>query len=368
MASPPPLALAEPATRRSPAPRPSASAPTVALLHDQDAPAWDHFVHAHPAGTFFHLAGWRDVMRRAFGHAGPFLLARRGGTITGVLPLVEIRSRLFGHALIGTAFCVGGGVLAADDESATLLLDAAERTARERGAGRIELRSPPPDRPGWVAASGLYFGFRKPLDPDPERNYAALRRKQRAVIRKGLDAGLKPELDDNVDRLHAVYAASVHRLGTPVFAKRYFTELQRTFGEDCEILTIVKGARAVASVMSFYFRDEVLPYYGGTLPEGRSIAASDVMYHELMRHAVARRGARRFDFGRSKAGTGAFDFKRHWGFTPEPLTYGFWLPDGGSPPEINPLNPKYRLFVELWKRQPLWLSKLAGPLIARQLG
>ena len=81
MASPPPLALAEPATRRSPAPRPSASAPTVALLHDQDAPAWDHFVHAHPAGTFFHLAGWRDVMRRAFGHAGPFLLARRGGTI-----------------------------------------------------------------------------------------------------------------------------------------------------------------------------------------------------------------------------------------------------------------------------------------------
>jgi hypothetical protein len=87
-----------------------------------------------------------------------------------------------------------------------------------------------------------------------------------------------------------------------------------------------------------------------------------------MRHAVARRGARRFDFGRSKAGTGAFDFKRHWGFEPEPLTYGFWLPDGGSPPEINPLNPKYRLFVELWKRQPLWLSKLAGPLIARQLG
>ena len=108
------------------------------------------------------------------------------------------------------------------------------------------------------------------------------------MIRKGLDAGLKPELDDNVDRLHAVYAASVHRLGTPVFAKRYFTELQRTFGEDCEILTIVKGGRAVASVMSFYFRDEVLPYYGGTLPEGRSIAASDVMYHELMRHAVAR--------------------------------------------------------------------------------
>ena len=189
-----------------------------------------------------------------------------------MLPLVEIRSRLFGHALIATAFCVGGGVLAADDESATLLLDAAERTARERGAGRIELRSPPPDRPGWVAACDLYFGFRKPLDPDPERNYAALPRKQRAVIRKGLDAGLEPELDDNVDRLHAVYAASVHRLGTPVFAKRYFTELQRTFGEDCEILTIVQGGRAVASVLSFYFRDEVLPYYGGTLPEGRSIA------------------------------------------------------------------------------------------------
>ena len=145
MASPPPLALAEPATRPKRA-RP-VPAPTVSLMGDQDAPAWDRFVHDHPAGTFFHLAGWRDVMRRAFGHAGPFLLARRGARVTGVLPLVEIRSRLFGHALIGTAFCVGGGVLATDDESATLLLDAAERTARERGAGRIGLRSPPPDRP-----------------------------------------------------------------------------------------------------------------------------------------------------------------------------------------------------------------------------
>ena len=344
------------------------AAVTVTRLEDADAAAWDRFVDAHPEGTFFHKSRWREALRRGFGHRSHFLQAERGGEISGVLPLVQVKSPLFGHALIGTAFCVEGGPLALDGASMEALLAAAEDKARELGAGRIELRSPAPDRQGWVEASGTYAGFKRELEPDPDANLARIRRKQRAMVRKGLKLGLTSVVDHHVDRFFDIYAASVHRLGTPVFGKRYFKALLQTFGEDCDVLTIEHEGRAVASVVSFYHQGTVLPYYGGSLPEARNLAANDVMYHELMRHAVVDRGCRMFDFGRSKIGTGAFDFKRHWGFEPRPLAYGFWLPGGGPPPEINPLNPKYQLFVKTWQSMPLWLSKRIGPLIARQLG
>lgn len=346
----------------------SAAGHVVRDLVPADHSRWDAFVHAHPRGTFFHLSGWQEAVTRGFGHQCLYLLTERAGEIRGVLPLVWIRSRLFGHALVSVGFGVGGGPLALDAAAENSLLDAAEARAGALGARHIELRGPPPERPGWVASTGLYYGFRKPLDPDPERNLASLRRKQRAMVRKALGLGLRSELDDDTSRLWKIYAASVHRLGTPVFGRRWFAALKAAFGPNCEILTILRDATPIASVMSFYFKDQVLPYYGGSLPVGRELAANDIMYHEVMRRAVTVHGSRLFDFGRSKAGTGAFEFKRHWGFEPTPLTYGFWLPRGGPLPAINPLNPKYRVFVDLWRRQPLWLSKVIGPAIARDLG
>ena len=344
------------------------SALVVEELDDAAEEAWDAFVDAHPDGTFFHLSAWRRAIRTGFGHRCHFLAARRGGEIVGVLPLVLVRSPLFGNALISTGFCVEGGPLALDDTALQALLAAAEKMVEKTGADRIEFRAPAPDREGWVEASGTYVGFARDLLPDPDANLARLRRKQRAMVRKGLGFGLSAVIERSADRFFDTYAASVHRLGTPVFARRYFRALLETFGDACDVLTIEHEGQAVASVLSFYYRDTVLPYYGGSLPEARNLAANDVMYHELMRHAVVERGASRFDFGRSKTGTGAYDFKRHWGFEPRPLSYGFWLPEGGPPPEINPLNPKYRLFIKAWQSLPLWASKMVGPLIARQLG
>ncbi|MDX6749967.1 FemAB family PEP-CTERM system-associated protein [Geminicoccaceae bacterium 1502E] len=340
---------------------------TIRPMREDDRQRWDAFVEAHPQGRPFHLSAWRQAVQQGLGHDCPWLLAERDGAIRGVLPLVRVKSPLFGHALISTGFAVEGGPLAVDAETVELLVAAAEAPDMRRGA-RLELRSAPPERAGWTAREGLYYGFRKPLDPDPERNLQQIRRKQRAVIRKGLAMGLQAAIDPGIERFFAIYAASVHRLGTPVFPKRWFAALARAFNERCEVLTVVQGGHPLASVMSLYWRGEVLPYYGGSLPEGRALAASDVMYAELMRHAVAVRGASLFDFGRSKAGTGAFDFKRHWGFMPEPLVYGFWSADGAPPPEINPLNPRYAAFVAVWKRLPLPLTKILGPPIARQLG
>jgi FemAB-related protein (PEP-CTERM system-associated) len=195
----------------------------------------------------------------------------------------------------------------------------------------------------------------------------AIPRKQRRMVRKGTKSGLTYEIDAGVDRFYPVYAESVRNLGTPVFAKRYFQSLKEQFPNDCEVLTVLDNGRPLASVLSFYFRDEVHPYYGGGVRGARDLAANDFMYWMLMQHAC-RRGYRVFDFGRSKCGTGSYDFKRHWGFEPEPLFYEYHLLGRSDIPEFNPLNPKYRAFIALWRRLPLPLVNLLGPPIAQDLG
>ncbi len=119
--------------------------------------------------------------------------------------------------------------------------------------------------------------------------------------------------------------------------------------------------------MSFYFRDQVLPYYGGGTSGARQVAGNDFMYWELLRRACLKK-LKWFDFGRSKVGTGSFYFKKNWGFAPEPLEYSYLLRRLDRLPEINPSNPRYKYFIALWKRLPLLVSKAVGPRIARNLG
>ncbi|MBU6497227.1 MAG: FemAB family PEP-CTERM system-associated protein [Rhodospirillales bacterium] len=344
---------------------------TCRILPDAAEAAWDGFVRAHPEGSFFHLAAWRQVIARGFGHATEYILAERDGAVVGVLPLARVRTRLFGDSLISVPFCVYGGPLAADAEAAAALYAHAEALMRQLGVPVMEFRfrTPPAwlDETAWPARSDLYVTFRKPIAGDDDANLKAIPRKQRAMVRKGIDRGLVSVLDPGADRLHDIYAESVRNLGTPVFARRYFRLLMEVFAKESDIVTILDGDMPIASVMNFYFRDEVLPYYGGGRAIARERYGNDFMYWEVMRRAAAR-GMRLFDFGRSKLGTGAFAFKKNWGFIPEPLHYRFHLADGASIPDHNPLNPKYRAFIAAWKRLPLMLANRLGPPIVRGLG
>ena len=338
----------------------------VRELEPADFPRWDDFVSSCPGASFFHRAGWKSVIERAFGHRASFLYAEAGGRIEGVLPLAEVSSILFGHALVSLPFCVYGGVAAGSERARRALDVAAVGLAEELRVDHLEYRSLVSRHPQWEH-SDLYVTFRKAIDPDVDKNLQEIPRKQRAMVRKGIKAGLKSELDHGVERFFAAYSQSVHRLGTPVFSNRYFQILREVFGPDCEVLTVTVQGGLVASVMSFYFRDEVLPYYGGGTEQAREVAGNDFMYWELMRRACER-GLRVYDFGRSKRGTGSFDFKKNWGFEPQPLQYEYRLVKGKRIPEVNPLNPKYRLAIKVWQRLPLSIANRIGPLIARNLG
>ncbi len=340
---------------------------TVSLLGSGEERLWDAYVRNAPNATFCHLSGWKRVIEEVFGHRTYYLIARQGAAVVGVLPLTHIRSYLFGNALISNAFCVYGGPVA-ETQAAYAALEAEAIEIRDSvGAHYLELRSLFPRHPDWPQKRDLYVTFRKAIDPDPAANMKAIPRKQRAMIRKGVANALVSEIDLDVERLHVVYAESVRNLGTPVYPKQFFRALKNQFGDACDIVTVLHNGRAVASVMNFYFRNEVMPYYGGGVSAARTLAANDFMYWEVMRRACER-GYRVFDFGRSKVGTGSYDFKRYWGFEPMPLVYEYRLGIAKNIPDNSPLNPKYRLFIEVWKRLPLPLTKLLGPIVVKGTG
>lgn len=334
---------------------------------DQDQQRWDDFVSQCPDASFFHLSGWKKIIEGVFHHKTVYLLAERHGTIVGVLPLAQVRSRVFGHSLVSLPFCVYGGCAVIDPTALPVLHKAAIDLAGQLGVDHLELRNLEDREPTW-AKQDLYVTFRKELLPDVDANMLAIPRKQRAMVRKGIKAGLRSEIDDSIDRFFSLYADNVHRHGTPPFPRQYFAELKRVFGSRCEVQTVVDSSgRPVSGVLSFYFKDEVLPYYAGDTTAARDLAANDFKYWSLMQRACER-GCRVFDYGRSKRGTGSFDFKSNWGFEPRPLRYEYKLIRGARVPENNPLNPKYRLFIEAWRRLPRPVVNWLGPRIVRNLG
>lgn len=346
---------------------------SVADLGDPDVCAnIERFVADHPQGTPFHLPRWLRAVERGTGNRALALVAERGTRIIGLLPLNEIHSPIFGRLLASTGFAVDGGLLLTDGQSGKLLLAAAEDLAQSRSCPTVELRGGPVDanRAGWALRTESHCGFVTELAGDDEAQLTAIPRKQRAEVRKGLAGDLTMDVGTGtVDREahYAVFAESVRNLGTPVFPRPLFEAVLDAFGDAVDILTIRHEGRPVASVLSLYWRGAVMPYWGGGTWEARRLRANDRMYYELMLHA-RRRGCDRFDFGRSKTNSGAFHFKRNWGFTPEPLSYAVWTAPGCTKRDADPTSAKHALQIALWQRLPLRVANSLGPLIARGLG
>jgi FemAB-related protein (PEP-CTERM system-associated) len=336
------------------------------------AAAWDDFVRANEVAGFFHRSAWARVIRAAFGHPTFYAFAEQDGAIVGVLPLARMKTFLFGDLLSSTPFCVYGGAAAVTAEANAALEAYALDLQKRLGAPVLEYRRRDAADPGWLERPPLYFTFRKPIvvtGDDAKDMQKNIPRKQRAEVRKAIERfRLTSVSDSDTDRLHRIYAESVRNLGSPVFPRRYFRLLAEAFPEESDVTTVLHEGRPVSAVLNFHFRGEVLPYYGGGTAEARGLSANDFMYWEVMRRAGGERGATWFDFGRSKAGTGAFAYKRNWGFEEQQLRYCYRLAPGATIPDNNPNNPKYRLVIAAWKKLPVPVANLLGPPLVRGLG
>lgn len=337
-----------------------------------DSQSWDDYVMAHSTGTLFHLTRWKRVVEASFGHPSFYLLAEEppnnggGARIVGILPLMRIKSRLFGDYLVSVPFAELGGPLADDTRIAIALLARAGEIARQCGVDYVELKNS--EGLADLPTKDLYVNFSKEIDPDPEVNLLAIPRKSRAVVRKAISSGLTSETGHHLLPIfYELMARSYHHLGTPIFPKSFFGKFLQVFGDKSDLLVVRSPqGQPIAGVLSFYFKDRVMPYYAGSLFEARALGPNDFMYWELMRHACEA-GCRVFDYGRSKVDTGSFSFKKHWGFEPRALAYQYLLVGEKEMPNLSPTNPKYQRKIEMWRKMPFGLTKIVGPPLAKYL-
>jgi FemAB-related protein (PEP-CTERM system-associated) len=338
----------------------------------REAARLEAFVAAHPDSTPFHRPAWLLAVSAGTGNDAMALVVERRGDVVAYLPLSRIHSPIFGSLLASSGFAVDGGLLASADVDREGIYQTVEELGARFSCPTIELRGGllPHGRPGWALKTTSHAGFVAPLAADDEAQLAWIPRKQRAEVRKGLGNALEVEVGvSDRDRAahYAVYAESVRNLGTPVFPRALFDAVLERFADDADILTIRHDGAPVASVLSLYHRGAVMPYWGGGTRAARALRANDRMYFELMLHA-RRRGCDRFDFGRSKTDSGAYHFKRNWGFEPEPLTYAAWNAPGSRPRDADPTSAKHALQIALWQRLPLAVANRLGPWISRGLG
>ncbi|KLI64001.1 FemAB family XrtA/PEP-CTERM system-associated protein [Aurantiacibacter marinus] len=339
---------------------------TANLREPDEAARIEAFV-ATKAGSVFHRPAWLRAIEKGTGQRACGLIAEQGSAITGWLPLTEVHSPIFGRMLASSGFAVEGGILADDDSTASALCNAATEYALRLSCTTIELRGGPAGV-GWEVRTDSHCGFVQPLAGDDDAQLTAIPRKQRAEVRRSLKNELSVSVGSGAaDRAahYAVYAASVRNLGTPVFPRSLFDAVLDTL--DADILTVRHEGEAVASVLSLYHGGAVMPYWGGGTMAARYLRANDRMYYALMLHARSR-GCDRFDFGRSKTGSGAYSFKKNWGFEPEPLSYASWTAAGHEARDADPTSEQHQSRIALWKKLPLPAANRLGPIIARGLG
>lgn len=325
----------------------------------------DAFVREHPDGQVFQRPAWLQAVARGCGQDGLFLIAESRGRLDGIVPITQMRSRLFGKALVSSAFGVGGGIVGTD-QAVAALSGAIIAHAQAQGYPSIELRGGAAPSGEWQVQDGAHANFARDLAADDEAALLAIPRKQRAEVRRAMGFELDVEFGRgrrDRDAHYAIYAASVRNLGTPVFPRRLFEAMLDGFGDDAEILTVRREGVALASVLSFRHAGTIMPFWGGGTAEARTWRANDAMYWELIKHARAI-GCTRFDFGRSKVGSGAFAFKKNWGFEPEPVRYWTF----GGKRSVSPNDARYQRKIALWKKLPLPVANFIGPYISRGLG
>jgi FemAB-related protein (PEP-CTERM system-associated) len=341
------------------------AAQVVREFSPADHAAWDRFVFDHPLGSPFHLIAWKDSIEATFGYQPQYLIALTGDQVCGVLPLFLVANLLTGRRLISSPFAVYGGILAASDEVREALLNYAKALAEKLQVRDLELRNAWESQCSGLPRISRYLTFTKEIGPDEEAILESIPRKTRAAVRKALktDLACRREFSNPV-AFEDLYSKNLHKLGTPCFPRHHFTTLLEKFRGMVDIREITFGPKVVAAVLSFHFRDQVLPYYGASDPAYNALAPNNYMYYDLMRWG-GQNGCGVFDFGRSKRVKGSYDFKSRWGMVERELPYEVHLVTSTKAPDYSPANPVFRLPMECWKRLPLGVARAVGPRLIR---
>ena len=352
----------------TPRPHPASSAPlTVSSVGNDERARWDAFVTSESVGSLYHLYDWTRINESVLRHESHYLAAQEHGEIVGVLPLVLIRSRLFGRILCSMPFVNFGGPIAKSPRIANALLEHAVTLAGESKSDYLELRCASPIE-GDLPVSKRKVSMTLALNADPEALYASFTRKHRKNIRSAQRGGFEVRSGgtDILPDFYRVLEESWRGLGTPLYGMSYFRQVVETFPSRTTVFVCYQHGEPVAVALTGHSNRTVEGLWAGTRPRLRHLNANYVLYWEMIRHACIA-GHERFHLGRSTADSGSEQFKGKWNAEAQQLYWYYWRPNQRTLPELNVDNPKFRLAIAAWRRLPLWATRILGPPIARSI-
>ena len=339
------------------------------VLTEGDARRWDDFVLRSASSNGYHQIAWRDVIERSFGHRTFYLLSEAdSGSVDGVLPLVQLKSCMFGNFLVSLPYFNYGGVCAASEHAAHKLLTEAKFLAGEIGVEHIEFRHTEHSF-GDLPVKRDKVSMRLALAGGAEGLFKSFPAKLRSQIRRPEKEGMVCEIgrNDKLDDFYAVFAENMRDLGTPVYARAFFGNILEAFPRSSWICTVATGdGRPVAAAFLVGFRGMMEIPWASSLRRYNALSPNMLLYWNVLKFACES-GYSVFDFGRSTPGEGTYRFKEQWGAKPEQLYWHYWLRNSGTLPELNPKNPKYQVAIRLWKRLPLPVTRMFGPAIVKYL-
>jgi FemAB-related protein (PEP-CTERM system-associated) len=343
---------------------------SVSIVADAtvDAGRWDAYVNGSPASSLYHLHAWGDVIRATFGHEAIYLSAvAEDGQLAGILPLVQLRSRVFGNMLVSVPYFNYAGICAERDDVHDRLFESAVDLARQRGSDFLELRYEGGWRPD-LPCKTTKVAMRRPLPGSADELWKELGSKLRNQVQRPRKEGMTAVVGrtERLDDFYAVFSANMRDLGTPVYPKAFFRNILQTFPEQTWIAVVYAGPQPVAAGFLAGFRDRVEIPWASSLRAFNRLSPNMLLYWSCLEFACAR-GYRVFDFGRSTRGESTYRFKEQWGAAPSQLYWYYWLRNGGGIPEVNPDNPKYRAAIAAWKRLPLGVTRWLGPRIVKYI-
>jgi serine/alanine adding enzyme len=338
------------------------------LVVDSQAKAWDCFVQSAQEATAYHQFKWKTVITESFGHPCHYLGAvDNNGEWQGVLPLVHMRSKLFGNFLVSVPFVNYGGLLYKSDSAASILLEEAERLRRVLGATHVELRHTGRSFEGIQTRLHKVTMFLD-LAADMDSQWRAFNAKLRNQIRKAEKSGLQFVAGhlELLDGFYAVFARNMRDLGTPVYSKSFFRNILETFPDSTSIFAVYHETRMIAAGIGFWFRKTLEIPWASSISDYKMLCPNNMLYWEAIRFAI-RNGLARLDFGRSTPNEGTYNFKKRWGAKPVQLYWQYLTDNRNRMPDLSLSNPRYQAAIRIWQRLPLPATRVLGPMIVRNI-
>jgi len=340
------------------------------IQYERDTGEWNEYVHSHNNANIYHQIGWKTIIEDTFGHTGYYLVAKNHGTIRGLLPLFFIKSRLFGRFLISLPFLDRAGVIADTPQIAALLCEAAIAMAQQTRVDFLELRNQEEISHVDFLAATHKVNFVLPSEAAADILWKkVLQKNVKNKVRKAWKNEISTDIGSStqyINDFYKVYCIHMRYLGTPVYPRNFFLNMLNEFPNNLKVFLAKYEDRIIGGKIVLGFKDTIYFIAQYSLRKYNEFHPNNLLYWSAIEYA-SKNGYKFCDMGRSNKDSGPYNFKKQWGAEPRQLYWQYYLNTSNQVPQVGPANPKFSWAISLWKRLPLRLTQIVGPLISRHI-